>query len=630
MRTSILPERAAPDTDHVGSAGTTPTTAAIEVDVVVVGGGVNGCGIARDCARRGLRVALVEKNDLAKGASGANTGMIHGGIRYLLYDVATTKMSCTDSGYIQRIAPHLLFRVPFLVPVLRSPDGATLAERLFLKGAEIFFEAYDEFQPLKRGKPHTRLTPDEALALEPGLTPHILGAVTMDEWGIDPFRLTVENAMDAAAHGARFFTWHELTRFVKDDAGAVVGVDAACRLGGGVVRLRAPLVVNATGAWGPRVAAMAGAAYKLRPGKGVHVVYSHRVSNYGISLTGVDGRQMFLMPHENGSILGTTDDDYYGDLDHPRATEDEVKYVLQAARVFFPAIDRYRMSRTYVGVRPTLWAFSENEDRLSREHAFFDHAAQGVPGLLSVAGGKLAAYRQLAEELTGELARRLGNSAPCTTHTAPLPGADGPVDVDAWIKGRPERLRLPVARMAYRHGARTPRILARIDADPREACTTCLCEPVIEAELRAVVHDEHVRRLVDLRRRTRQSMGACGGTRCLLRTSQLLAQEARLPARDQLVELHGAMTARFVGKRPVLEGANLATEELNQAMHLLAANLGPFFRAARAAHHDDGRAVPSSATADAPATRVEPARPATVVTPPPLPARPGPPAGEPG
>jgi glycerol-3-phosphate dehydrogenase len=598
-----------------------PTTTTRDFDVVIIGGGVNGCGIARDCARRGLRVALVEKSDLAKGASGANTGMIHGGIRYLFYDVATTKMSCTDSGYIQRIAPHLLFRVPFLVPVLRSPGGATLAERLYLAGAEIFFEAYDEFQPLKRGKPHTRLTADEALALEPGLTPNILGAVTMDEWGIDPFRLTVENAIDAAAHGATFFTWHDVDAFVKDGSGAVVGVDISDRLSSMKARLQAPLVVNATGAWGPRTAALAGASYKLRPGKGVHIVYSHRISNYGISLSGVDGRQMFLMPHENGSIVGTTDDDYYGDLDHPRATEDEVKYILQAARTFFPGIDRYRMSRTYVGVRPTLWAFGENEDRLSREHAFLDHATQGVPGLISVAGGKLAAYRQLAEEVTGEIARRLGNVSPCTTHAAPLPGADGPVDVDAWMKGRPARLRLPVARMAYRHGARTPRVLARIDADPREACSTCVCEPVTEAELRTCANDEHARRLVDLRRRTRQSMGACGGTRCLLRTSQILQHEARQTAGDALVDLHGAMTARFVGKRPVLEGANLATEELNQAMHFLTANLAPFFRAARAAVDGHGHGVISSAAADAPVTRGDADRAASVIEPPALPAR---------
>jgi glycerol-3-phosphate dehydrogenase len=366
--------------------------------------------------------------------------------------------------------------------------------------------------------------------------------------------------------------------------------------------LSAAVVVNATGAWGPRTAAVAGGWYQLRPGKGVHIVYSHRISNYGLSLAGVDGRQTFLMPHENGSILGTTDDDYYGDLDHPRATEDEVKYLLQSARQVFPAIDRYRMSRTYVGVRPTLYAWGRNEDRLSREHAFFDHAAQGVPGLISVAGGKLAAYRQLAEEITTVIAARLGNGAPCTTWNTPLPGAAGPIDVDGWMKELPRRHRLAVSRMAYRHGARAGAMLAQVQIDPRRACETCLCEPVSEAELRATMQTEIVRRLVDVRRRTRQSMGACGGTRCLARTAQILAEERQLDPVEHLVELHGAMNARFIGKRPVLEGAALATEELNQAMHFLAGNLGPAFRAASLAQADvvADRGVP----ADAPATRV--------------------------
>src|SRR3954466_1095107 len=163
-----------------------------------------------------MRVLVVEENDLGKGASGANTGMIHGGIRYLRYDVHTTKMACTDSGYIQRIAPHLLFRIPFIVPIPKPPAGKKLKEafdRVYLELAEVFFEAYDEFQPLKRGKPHTRLTREEALALEPGLAPDILGAVTMDEWGIDPFRLVCENAVDAVENGAEFLTYTELISF---------------------------------------------------------------------------------------------------------------------------------------------------------------------------------------------------------------------------------------------------------------------------------------------------------------------------------------------------------------------------------------------------------------------------------
>jgi len=596
-------------------------------DVIILGGGINGVGIARDCARRGIKVCLVEKSDLAKGASGANTGMIHGGIRYLRYDVHTTKMACTDSGYIQRIAPHLLFRIPFIVPVMKPPGAGlfkTLFDRLYLEGAEIFFEAYDQYQPLKRGKPHTRLSREEALALEPGLTPNILGAVTMDEWGIDPFRLVVENAVDAVEHGAVVLTWHDLLSFNKTSSGAIAGVVVEDRVTMTTKTLSAPIVINATGAWGPRIAQMAGAHYQLRPGKGVHIVYSHRISNFGLVMTGVDGRQMFLMPHENGSIVGTTDDDYYGDLDNPRATEDEVKYILQAAREVFPAIDNYRMSRTYVGIRPTLYTWAKNEDRLSREHEFYDHAPQGLAGLISVAGGKLAAYRQLAEEVTDELAKRVGNTAKCTTYSAPLPGAEEKIDIDAWMRDVPKRHRLSVSRMAYRHGSRSAQILKAVADDPRQACETCLCEPVAEAEIRASIKGELVRRLTDVRRRTRQSMGACGGARCAARTSQLLLEEANLTPVEQLVELHGAMNARYIGKRPVLEGANLATEELNQALHFLGGSLLPIMRAAHVDADEAGGRGQTAAPADAPATRdlvriVTPGKKPSVIVPPPLP-----------
>lgn len=594
-----------------------------EHDVIILGGGVNGAGIARDCALRGMRVLLVERSDLAKGASGANTGMIHGGIRYLRYDVHTTKMACTDSGFIQKIAPHLLFRIPFIVPVAKPPPGAkfkTLFDTVYLEFAEVFFEAYDTYQPLKRGKPHTRLSREEALALEPGLNPDILGAVTMDEWGIDPVRLTVENAIDAHESGAIVKTYTELVAFSKNASGAVCGVVVEDRKSGATESHTAPVVVNATGAWGPRTAALAGAWYRLRPGKGVHIVFPHRISNFGLVMDGVDGRQMFLMPHENGTIVGTTDDDYYGDLDNPRATEDEVKYILQGARRVFPAIDKHRMSRTYVGIRPTLWAWAKNEDRLSREHEIYDHTPQGVPGLLSVCGGKLAAYRQLAEEVTNVVAAKVGNTAACTTWQRPLPGAEDKVDVDGWTRSLTARSRLGVARMAFRHGTRTTRMLEAIAADPRQGAHTCRCEPVCEAEVRYAAKAELSTRLVDVRRRTRVGMGACGGTRCLARASQVLAEERALSPPEQLVELADAMTARFIGRRPVLEGANLATEELNQATHFLAANLGPFLRAARS-QVPWSSSVPAPIAADSPTARGRAQKRADVVIPPPVPDR---------
>src|SRR5262245_55039707 len=158
-----------------------------DVDVVIIGGGVNGTGVARDCALRGLKVALFERNDIAFGASGNNSGMIHGGPRYLTYDPDVTYTSCLDSGHIQRIAPHLLFRIPFLMPVHRSRPAAKTALLLL----DAFFDLYDKYQPLKHGKPHARLSPEDLKRLEPGLVADTVGGISFDEWGIDGVRLCV-------------------------------------------------------------------------------------------------------------------------------------------------------------------------------------------------------------------------------------------------------------------------------------------------------------------------------------------------------------------------------------------------------------------------------------------------------
>lgn len=537
-------------------------------DVIIVGAGVNGSGVARDCAMRGLRTLLLDKHDVCHGASGANTGMIHGGARYLLYDVATTRESCLDSGYIQQIAPHLLFRIPFLVPFFEKDP---LVE-LVMAGGDMFFAAYDHYQRLKRGKRHMRLSREEALQLEPGLAPDIIGALTMDEWGIDPFRLVVGNLLSARAHGAVVRTYTEVTGLRRSANGAVSGVSVLDTVDGTRADFDGALVVNCGGAWAPTLAAMAGVQLKLRPGKGVHVVYSHRISNYGFIMPGVDGRQLFLMPHENGTICGTTDDDFYGNLDHPTATEDEVAYIREAGERVFPSLKDYRMQRTYVGIRPTLYKWGANEDVLSRAHKVFDHAAEGAPGLFTLSGGKLASFRQFAQEATDVLARHLGVDTPCTTHTEPLPGGERTPDVNALATQW--RWPLPVVgRMAYRHGARTEGLLKRAEDIPGARCTVCACEPVTLAELDAVARSEDVRRLADLRRRTRLGMGACQGTQCLGRACAVLGNALDHGAERRVEELKDAVTARWRGMRPVMEGPNMAVAELMQHQHFTSSGL---------------------------------------------------------
>jgi glycerol-3-phosphate dehydrogenase len=535
-------------------------------DVIVLGGGVNGLGTARDCAMRGLKVLLLERGDLASGASGGNSGLIHGGPRYMLSGPKVTELACRDSGIIQRLAPHLLFRIPFLLPFTSRRERQTLVERAVAYATAVFFSTYDVFQPLKRGKPSVRLTADELYRLEPGLRPGLHGAVTFDEWGIDPHRLCVLNALAARAHGAEVRTWTEAREVVRE-GGRAVGVRWVDRVTGERGEARAPVVFNATGAWSPAFARRQGATVRMRPGKGVHLVMDRRLSDYAIVCNAVDGRMMFVYPHERESWIATTDDDFYGDPDDCEASGDDVEYLLEGAASVFPAVREARLTRAFWSLRTTLYDYGPNEDALSREHEIVDHAAEGAAGLLSYVGGKLASYRAQSEEVTDRILRALERPpVACRTHQVALPGGEAPADPVALAAAH--RVALPVAtRVVYRHGAGAGEVLRLCDEDPRLRLLVCREEGILAAEVVHCVRHELVRKLVDLRSRLRLSVGACGGLDCARLAAQLTGRELGWPAERTRAELAELLEAGWRERRAVLGGPQLAQEELLRGAH---------------------------------------------------------------
>lgn len=545
----------------------------MDFDLIVIGGGVNGCGIARDAAMRGFKVALIEKNDFGSGTTGASSQMIHGGARYLLSDVKTTRMSSIDSGYIQKIVPHLLFRIPFIFPVLPKPGKSEFARKVYLEALEAYFEAYDKFSALKNGKPHTRLSSEEAHALEPDLVDGLLGAITFDEWGIDSFRLCMGNVLSAVEHGCEAFNHTEVTEIFKE-SGRVAGVRLRDTLTGDRRELRAKLVFNAGGPWVPRIAEMAGVEVKLRPAKGVHLVIDRRISNYALMATAIDGRSIFMMPYQNTTIVGTTDDDYFGDPDEIPILEDEIEYLLDGIEQVFPRIRQARVINAWAGVRPTLYYRGEYEDDLSREHAIYDHETRDrVPGFLSIAGGKLASYRLMSQEAVDVVCHKLGRIAPCRTHQVPLPGGERNVDPEQLAK----EFRMPlfaVNRLVYRHGARAVRILEQVRERPAMGNLICQCEPVLECELRYAVRHEWARTLGDLRRRTRFSIGPCEGTRCFMMGAQILGEELGWSAKETFEQVKAFMAKSWKGRAPILDGVSLQQEELCSATYYNVGNLG--------------------------------------------------------
>lgn len=542
-----------------GEGRNPPRLDADDTDVVVIGGGANGTGLARDLAKRGVRVVLCEKGDLASGATGSSSGMIHGGARYLMHDTQTTKHSCEDSGYIQKLAPHILFRVPFVVPVLRrGPYG-----RAGLLLSDVYFDVYDRYTPLKNGIPHARLTTEEMLAIEPGLRGDFLGGVTLDEWGIDPGRLCVLNALDAEAHGAQIRTYTEVVGLIRDDEGKVRGVRVREADQVEVSEITATYVVSCAGPWASRLAGLTGDVGKvrLRPGKGVHLVYEKRLTNFAIVVDAIDGRQVFVMPYQNETVIGTTDDDYYGDLDDLWATQDEIKYLEEAVASVLPGIVDQRCIGTRVGVRNTIAAWGKLEDDLSRGYRIVDHAEHGAPGFYSLIGGKLASFRIQAADTADIVCEMLGNKARCETHMHKLPGGDDLPD-DAELARVYGISQLAARRLISRHGSLTPRVLEIGRGSPTGFAVVCPCEPTLECEVRYCIRHEHVRRLGDLMARCRIAMGACQGLRCGLRAAQIFADERGLDTTDEREALMDLLARRWRSARPVMTGQQLAQAEL--------------------------------------------------------------------
>ncbi len=522
--------------------------------LIVVGGGVNGAGIARDAALRGIKTLLIEKDDFAVGATGGSSGMIHGGLRYLISDVHTTRKSCVDSGYIQKIAPHLLFRIPFLYP-FKEGDSKIFAELL-----ETYFEAYDFFAPLKNGKPHARLSAKEVREIEPEVSEDIAGAVTMDEFGIDPYRLTVLNAVSAKEAGADVLNHTEVVKFIVEN-GRVRGVVTRNSISGEEKTYQGEVVFIATGPWLMKVADIAGVRIKIRPSKGVHIVLDRRFSNNGIIVKALDGRSIFIMPHENNSIIGTTDDDYFGDLDNIPILHDEIEYLLSSIETVVPRVREARIIRAYAGIRPTLYQYGVNEDDLSRDHRVYNHGElDGVKGLYSIAGGKLAAYRLMSQEAVDIISKELKVRKKCRTHKIPLPGGEKKMDPMA-LAGEYGISPMTAAKLIFRYGSRSVDILEMAKETKDGFMMVDPDEQVMKAEIFYVIKNEMAVTLSDVSRRTRLGMGPGGGRNAMI-AAEIMREYHNGDASYRSWLLREYMQHMFKLRKPVLAGIQLAYEEL--------------------------------------------------------------------
>ena len=363
-------------------------------DILVVGGGINGCAIARDAALRKAKVALVEKSDFASGASGKTTKLIHGGIRYLeQFNFKLVYEALHERAVLLKTAPHLVRPLEFIIPVYKHDPRSLLKIR-----AGVFI--YDLLAGSDNIRCHRTLKKDEVISLEQNIeSRNLKGAVLYCDAQMDDVGLCLDNAISANNAGASVANKAEVLGFIKDK-GRISGAETLDKLSGEKFVIRASIVINATGAWSNGIIKMddPDSLAITRPTKGIHIVYKKLPHTRAILLSAhKDKRIIFIIPWRGLSLIGTTDTDYAGSLDDVYADVGEVEYLLEEVRRIFPAenIDRNGVITTFAGLRPLVNTQGKPAWQVSREHLIRESRA----GLISVVGGKYTTYRRLAEQV---------------------------------------------------------------------------------------------------------------------------------------------------------------------------------------------------------------------------------------
>jgi glycerol-3-phosphate dehydrogenase len=392
-----------------------------QFDLLIVGGGITGAGIARDAALRGLAVALIERDDFGSGTSSRSSRLIHGGVRYLEHGYFSLVFEASrERRILLKTAPHLVRPLRFTWPVYR---GARVPRWKLRAGLAL----YDTLALFRNVGNHRGLSRRDILAAEPALTDvGLKGGAQYWDAATDDAALTLANVLDAREAGAAVLNHAEVTSLIVEH-GKACGAEVRDWIGGGAVKIRASVVVNATGPWTDALRRMEdpSAPTAVLGTKGVHIaVPAKRVGNNAAvtMISPVDGRVMFCLPAGEQTIVGTTDTPESVHPEQVRASRADVAYLLASVNGFFPGakLGPRDVISAWAGIRPLVSSGNAGDPAsASREHEI----TTGPLGVIAISGGKLTTYRLIAEQVTDRVARRLrGPFKPCVTATRSLPG----------------------------------------------------------------------------------------------------------------------------------------------------------------------------------------------------------------
>ncbi len=534
-----------------------------QFEVVVIGGGMAGAGIARDAAIRGHRTLLLERRDFAFGTTSRSSKLIHGGLRYLeLFDFGLVRESLRERERLQRLAPHLVRPLPFIVPVYRGAKRGMVTVRVGMK-------LYDLLTPGKRTAHYRTMSREETLHREPHLEPRDLqgAGFYFDDLLLLPERLCLENVLSARRWGASVFNYAEVTaiqsrepRAESRDGGRQWGIEVRDVLGGSVAHVTARVVVNAAGPWVDRVRRLARVDEGrrcVRTTKGIHLLLP-RITDHAVYIAAKrDERMFFVIPWREFSLVGTTDTDFEGDLDGLAATREEVRYLLQETQRVFPTtrVREEDIAYTYAGVRPLAFEEGRAASAVSREHKVIPEGETGT--FLSITGTKLTCYRSLAEEAVDRVGRLLGRPVPCRTHGLALDGSDGDgtVEVRLWadVADVARRSGLDpeqIQNLLQIYGRRYPAVLESAARAPELRERLCKQNPDIRAQLLYAVEHELTETLSDfLLRRTGIGTSACMGLDCCRQIAAWMGEVRGWDARRVDREIQAYLDEIALGQR---------------------------------------------------------------------------------
>jgi glycerol-3-phosphate dehydrogenase len=507
----------------------------MQTQVLIIGGGATGTGLARDLAMRGIHCILVEKQDINAGASGGNHGLLHSGARYIASDPASACECKQEGRLLKKLAAHCIEPAGGLFVAVAGDDERYVAD----------------FPDLcaKAGIDTLALNLREVRELEPALSDQLIAAYAVDDATIDPFKLSLDNVAHAQQLGALLLRYTRVVRF-QIDQGNIRAVILQDTLTGQQSTVEPDVVVNASGAWAADVAALAGAAIQMVYSKGSLLVTQERIAHRVVNRLRPPTDGDILVPGGTVSILGTTSERTESpDAIYPEIHE--VDHIIEQGAAMMPILASTRYIRAYCGVRPLISHGETGDDRsVSRGFALIDHAEDPRPihNFITISGGKLTTFRLMAEKTADQVCRHLGVQAPCRTSSEALPNT-----VDA----------------RWTEPGLAPNQWIR-NNDPDDVLL-CECEMVPQSVVDAIstsIRRQNARpSMKAIGLRSRIGKGPCQGTFCSLRVASYLYDRREFQADQGLGELRAFLRERWRGQQPLLWDMPLAQAELLEAMH---------------------------------------------------------------